>query len=374
MEDVKSDYEITLYKMGSLNRVKKWSIQVYKSKAKVYERTLSGYVSCKMKESSKPTVGDAVKKAQTKAEKKRREGYVDTPEQAKEAGVTLAGMQAKFLSVEEAVVLAKTNNFICDFKYNGLRGTYHFDTDKIVSKGQKTYDVEHIAGQLYNLCVISGLRIIDFEFYAHGYKVNEIASMVKSVGNPDRQKLKAYIFDALAGPKDLRTAAERKHNLSYHLSVIKSLTNLFLVPYFIIKNSLQVRSLFDDALLSNYEGLVLRLAHGVYDWDNRTRRSLVMAKVKPLLSKEFLAVGCSFERRRVKNEWKDLIIYTCTTEDGKQFDVTPEGGVDSRCIQAPDFDSDSWYTVEFREYTVNGIPFHAVGKGFRISEDLDIDI
>ena len=49
--------------------------------------------------------------------------------------------------------------------------------------------------------------------------------------------------------------------------------------------------------------------------------------------------------------------------------VTPEGDFESRCVDATP--KGAWYTVEYRELTINGIPFHAVGKGFRIEEDLD---
>lgn len=367
----------TLYKMGSGGKVKVWSIEIERDLKtnKLIERTGSGYVGFKIKYSSKVTTDKGIQKAQTKVDKKVREGYVESIEEAQESEVTLAGMQAKFLSVDEAVELAKLNNFIADFKYNGLRGTYHRDTDKIISKGQKEYDVDFIKDELRSLCDSSNknLSIIDFEFYAHGYKVNEIASMVKSKDNPDRNKLMAYIFDGLSGPSDDTPAMGRKILLSLHGPLIKSYKHLHLVPHHVIKNPLQIKTLFDQALSEGLEGLVLRLRNGQYDWDNKGRRSLVMAKVKPLFSREFLAVGCSYEKRKVQGEWKDLIIYTCVTEDGKPFSVTPEGDVDSRCIESPVFDEDSWYTVEFREYTTNGIPFHSVGKGFRIPEDIDTE-
>ena len=56
-----------------------------------------------------------------------------------------------------------------------------------------------------------------------------------------------------------------------------------------------------------------------------------MIKVKPLYSDEFQVVGHSYEKRKVNGKWYDLILYTCVTEDGTQFTVTPEGDFESRC-------------------------------------------
>ncbi|MBV5343988.1 ATP-dependent DNA ligase, partial [bacterium] len=112
-----------------------------------------------------------------------------------------------------------------------------------------------------------------------------------------------------------------------------------------------ISSFYQAILNSKGEGLIARAANASYDWDNRSRRSNVMIKVKPTITSEFLAVGHSYERRFVKGVGYDLILYTCVTSDGTTFTVTPEGDVESRCIQPPDFDDDSWYTVEYRELT-----------------------
>lgn len=370
MEDL-NKYNAILYKKGSLGRIKEWSIRVYTDpKGRLFEETLNGYMGGRMKLSSKPTTDKGVQKAQTKVEKKLREGYVKTIDEAKAAGVTLSGMQAKFMTIQEVNRLEMRK--LVDEKFNGVRGTYHYSTDTILSKGNKEWNVKHIHDELQELCEQTGLQVVDFEFYAHGYKVNEIQSMVKNPANEDREKLKAFIFDALESPDSLETALHRKVNLHRCLKQFNG-KHLVEVSYYFIKDAYQLVSIYEQVIARGGEGVVVRDADAPYDFDNKSRRSTKMIKVKPLYTKEFLAVGCSFEKRKVNGEWRNLIIYTCKTPEGKAFDVTPEGDVDSRCIEVPIFGPDSWYVVEFREYTTNGIPFHGVGKGFRDSWDVDTE-
>ncbi len=355
---------ITLYKKGSNDKMKVFFIK----QKTAYEITYFGYHNGKVKATSKKVTGDAEKKMSTKVLKKKREGYLESLEEAEIAGPALSGMQAMSMTLDEAkrfVDLRRNQKLstMVDYKMNGVRGTYFRELDIIRSKGNKTYDVPHIHESLRNFCDDKGFAMLDFEFYCHGMKVNEIASLVKNKAK-DQTPLVAYIFDGLKELGDLTPAVERRGQISSsnypYLSQCISYT---------VNSSMNLENLFTEALNSGFEGLVLRIPELPYDWDNKGRRSEVMIKVKPLYSAEFQVVGHSYEKRKVNGKWYDLILYTCVTEDGTQFTVTPEGDFESRCVEPPP--DGSWYTVEYRELTVNGIPFHAVGKGFRIEEDLD---
>ena len=361
---------ITLYKKGSSDKMKVWSIELKDGN----EITYSGYHNGKMKATSKKVTGNAEKKMETKVLKKKREGYLESLEEAENSGPTLSGMQAMSMTLDEAkrfVDLRRNQklNTLVDYKMNGVRGTYFRELDIIQSKGNKTYDVPHIHESLRNFCDDNGFAMLDFEFYCHGMKVNEIASLVKNKAK-DQTSLVAFIFDGLNGLGDLTPAVERRRQIA------SALPGRY--PYlskcisYTINASMDLENLFTEALNSDHEGLVLRIPELPYDWDNKGRRSEVMVKVKPLYSDEFQVVGHSYEKRKVNGKWYDLILYTCVTEDGTQFTVTPEGDFESRCVDATP--KGAWYTVEYRELTVNGIPFHAVGKGFRIEEDLDNDL
>jgi len=364
-------YSRRLYKLGSNGRIKEWYIVVYQDpEGKVFEETNSGYVAGKLKVSSKPSSGDAVKKAATKAEKKRREGYVNTEEEAKAAPVTRSGMQAKWATIEEVQALPMRK--IIDEKYNGIRATYHLDTNSLVSKGNKVYDLSTMATYCRTFCDLYGYSFLDMELYAPGYKVNEIASMVKNTSNPLRRHLVAVVFDALESVDDKRPAIDRRKKLNADLR--SSYSPALLKPnQLILPSTLDTEVFYNSIISRGGEGIITRNADLPYEWDNKSRRSEVMLKTKPLLTEEFQVVGCSFEERFVRGVFEKLILYTCVTQDGKTFTVTPEGSVEDRQIPAPETFDDLWYIVEFREYTVNGIPFHGVGKGFRIPEDMDDD-
>lgn len=370
-------YSKELYKRGSKDKIKYWKIEVtVDSKTdELYERTLSGYHGGALKISFKKSTRNAESIAETKAEKKMREGYVESIEQAQAAGITLSGMQAMFMTIQEAVTLLKSpgRRFLVDEKYNGVRGTYHRDTNEIISKGNKVYDIPHLLPQLATFCDAGELKFLDFELYIPGLKVTDISGAVKKRTNKSHKKLRAYIFDGLMGVNDTRTALERKKWLLTITGIFDDTPDLRMVSWsFADYRSLEL--IFNRVIGDGGEGLILRAAGAEYDWDNKSRRSTKMIKVKPLRKREFKVIGCSFEKRKVQGEFKDLILYTCITPEGRTFSVTPEGDVESRCIPAPESYDDLWYVVEFREYTINNIPFHGVGKGFRDVEDIDPDV
>jgi len=235
---------LILYKKSSTGKMKVWSIEVQLDikTGKLMERTSSGYLGFKMKTSTKVTTKLGEQKARTKADKKIREGYTTSVELAEAAEPTLSGMQAMTMTVEELMELSKRIPLYIEEKLNGVRGTYHYDLDIILSKGQKVYDVEHIRKQLNDLCRLSNgnLGIIDFEFFKRGLRVNDIASFVKNPTKVGHSKLEAWVFDGLANTKDDTPLMGRKKVLSIHKKLIDSSDHLKLVPYYRVINPDQI--------------------------------------------------------------------------------------------------------------------------------------
>ena len=168
-----------------------------------------------MKATSKKVTGDAEKKMETKVLKKKREGYLESLEEAEGAGPTLSGMQAMSMTLDEAkrfVDLRRNQklNTLVDYKMNGVRGTYFRELDIIPSpKVTRPMMCLTSTSRSGTSVMTKGFAMLDFEFYCHGMKVNEIASLVKNKAK-DQTPLVAFIFDGLKELGDLTPAVERR--------------------------------------------------------------------------------------------------------------------------------------------------------------------
>lgn len=115
---------------------------------------------------------------------------------------------------------------------------------------------------------------------------------------------------------------------------------------------------------------MIRLDGVGYEYGKCTKNLL---KWKPVLDGEFPVTHITYERRVVNNEVMMLVEFHCTC-DGGQFKVVPKWDVERRYQWYKDnkdkdldalLDSLLPLNVEFREWTKNDLPFHAVGIDFR---------
>jgi ATP-dependent DNA ligase len=114
-----------------------------------------------------------------------------------------------------------------------------------------------------------------------------------------------------------------------------------------------------------FEGAIVRTHGGLYEFG---KRSPNLVKVKAFKDEEFEVVGYSFG----KGKFVDVTILRCVTKAGKSFDVTPKGTTAERAALAQTIDQHmhKMYTVQFFDWTDDGIPQHPVGIGFRDASEM----
>lgn len=138
-----------------------------------------------------------------------------------------------------------------------------------------------------------------------------------------------------------------------------------LVPTYLVKNEDQLMKLHSQFVSEGYEGTIVRSGLGGYEVGHRSNTLL---KLKDFEDDEFEIVACN----EGKGSFKGKAIFVCVTDDGEEFDVTPNG--------THEFLEELWnhrgkyigrlMTVRYPFKSNSGVPCHA--RGVNLREDWDM--
>lgn len=198
--------------------------------------------------------------------------------------------------------------------------------------------------------------VLDGEMYIHGEILSEISSAVRK-RNPKTIKLVFNIFDI----------AVENVKQDKRLAVLYGLKNTFVLPntpikivdFLIVSDTFEAEKLTNQWITEGYEGGIFRDMKAVYQFGKRPR---TMVKLKRTQDKEFKIVDVVGG-----DNSPELGVFVCVAENGLRFRVTPEGSheVKKEYLSNKTNYIGKMLTVEFRERTTNGLPFHTVGKAVR---------
>ena len=311
--------------------------------------------------------------------KRMKLGAFGTPEEARDEVPLGKGMLVKDMSAELIEQMSDDEFPIFQsVKMNGLRGTYHHSLKQVLSRELNDLGLHEIAHQCHQLCNVFSLDFLDFEIFAEGFLVGDIVSLVRH----NDPRLKAYLFDV---PDDgTREFSERLMGLAHILAYTKSkgdFDRIEVLSVDVAENKEQVRAFFDKAVANEQEGIILRKPKGLYHWNNKTTRCDDIRKVKPILSDEFKIVGIDWDEREVSGRKVKLIEFYCETDKGERFKIAPTGwGIEERHEWAPEGYSHERMccdgaadllpplSIDFREYTKTGKPFHPLSCYLRYTK------
>lgn len=260
-------------------------------------------------------------------------------------------------------------------KYNGLRCMANWRDGRVylMSRGNKRYDVPHIEGALEG--VLGKKDALDGELYQKACSLQLINSLVKKWIPEESEIIEYHVYDypiingesliqeeRAKALKKLR--AEFKHNP--HIKIVETL----------VANSWEDIVAYERQFVKEgYEGAIVRLRNGVYEFGNRSDSLL---KVKTFQDKEFVVVGHKIEESNINGNKISAVVWICKNDmkspDGtiKTFEVRPKGTFEDRAEQlknVKDYIGEK-LTVKFFDRTPDNIPFHATGIVFRLKEDL----
>lgn len=244
-------------------------------------------------------------------------------------------------------------------KLNGIRCTLTMNDDGTLNFASKNgLEYNNLKGHIIapkaafvDFEQVYGTKLIfDGEIYAHGYPLQEIISMTKTL-SLQTQLLTFEVFDLCLEDVDQskRFALSKAWFQNYGFKGINR------VETYLIKNHNQAMAYFDKWVKEGYEGAITRNMDAQYKFGYR---SPDLCKIKKREDAEFTIIN-------IIDTDKDpgLAIFICRNDiNHEEFKVMPEGfTLDQR---RDIYDRREQYigkkaTVAFYERTPAGIPFHA---------------
>ena len=135
---------------------------------------------------------------------------------------------------------------------------------------------------------------------------------------------------------------------------------LRLLPTEECKTKEDLKGLHDLYVAEGYEGLILRNKTGLYAINHRSKD---LQKYKEFLDAEFDVTGFTVG---VGSD-EGCVIWTCRTDEGKEFSCRPKGTHESRqeALKTARGQLGKKLTVRFQEWTAEKKPRFPVGVAFR---------
>jgi DNA ligase-1 len=226
---------------------------------------------------------------------------------------------------------------------------------------EDNYDVKH-EDSIY----------FDGELYEHGVPLQSIGSVIRKEGSTDL--VQYHIYDMFYPHYTNEPFSYRYKQLKniYDLLPIEAKDIIKLVPTHLVHSRKEEDSMYRKFLNSGYEGAMLRNPTGAYAKStvrSSEIRSKALIKRKEVFDGEYEIVNYT---EGVKGKEIGAVIWICQTSDGKQFNVVPNGTLESRYKLYKDCKrnfitkyKNRLLKVEYRGLTEDGIPSHARAIGFR---------
>lgn len=204
---------------------------------------------------------------------------------------------------------------------------------------------------------ITEKMVFDGELYNHAYKKNfeQLTSHIRSSTPKDGHTIVQYHM------YDIVTGTPFKTRSMFLGSMFSDATPapLFFVSTQLVVDAEDVVVQFTKHLEDGYEGSILRNMDGKYVG----KRSYDLLKVKQFRDEEFMVVGVEEGRGKMAGK----AIFVMMTEDGKEFRAKMSGKLERLAdfFAHPEKCVNRLMTVQFQDYTSDGIPRFPVALRFR---------
>ena len=293
-------------------------------------------------------------RAESRINKQLDKGYCYSIEEAREhVGLNASGLIKPMLAQKFSTIKNfDWKDYFIQKKYNGHRCLVVNQGGELYAysrNGKPIVTIEHI---LKHIKIPVGTTL-DGELYIHGAPLQKISSIVRKV-QQDNVKLTYVVYDTILAAK-----------YSTRLNTLKGWVfgpNVLVAPtlYSEDKHIGTIAEQLAVSIRDGYEGLILR--------DNATyyevgKRSHSLIKVKQAMDKEFEVVDIVPSA----DGWGILV---CLVRPGVTFRVSAPGTIQNKAYMLNnkhEFIGDN-VTVEFFEWTEDGVPFHPVALQIRNEE------
>lgn len=228
----------------------------------------------------------------------------------------------------------------------------------LLSRNAKPFPhLDHIRAEIASLP--AGL-ILDGELYSDTLGFQEIVGLVKKTKlvPADAARL-SQIYLCVYDTISTETYEARKTSLDA-LFASRSFKAIKLLPTDECRTKEDVKQYHDAYVAEGFEGLILRNKTGLYAVNHRSKD---LQKYKEFLDAEFDVTGFTVG---VGSD-EGCVIWTCRTDEGKEFSCRPKGTVESRreAVATAAAQVGKKLTIRFQEWTDDRKPRFPVGLAFR---------
>lgn len=378
----------TLYKQSTTGAIQQWTVSVRECVAKEFTNpvksaevtTVYGQVGGQMQSTTdtvsegknlgKANATDAWQQAHLQAkqqwDKKKKQGYTESLEQAQTTTNVLAAIKPMLAHVYEDHPKKVTWPAYVQPKLDGMRCIAIVKDGKCTlwSRTQKPIDtMPHVITEVEQLADSSGDAnfILDGELYSHKYSdnFNEIMSMIKrSTIHPNHRQVQYHVYDLASSSLNFEGRLVQLRGI---LDWAGDNSPVKWVKTTKVSNEEEMLTHQADMIYRGYEGLMYRNADSFYEG----KRSHGLLKVKTFRDEEFIT--CGVEEGNGKLQGKAGAIW-CLTKDGKRFKAKMQGALESLTDYLENFNTKYIgrpLTVKFQNYTPDGVPRFPVGIRFR---------
>jgi ATP-dependent DNA ligase len=254
-------------------------------------------------------------------------------------------------------------------KLDGLRCIIYLSPDKKSvmyqsRTGNYFETMEHMSPELHKVFKITEDEnaVLDGELYTMDIPFEELAGIIKKkkITQADEEKLKKvhyHIYD-IVNDKQYK---ERHEMILGIKKKLKKPEYIEFVQTHMVKNEDECKTMFEEFVSNNFEGIMLRNIGGLY---RENYRSNDLQKYKEFMESEFKIIDFK------EGDGRDAgtVIWVCETPDEKrEFSVRPKGTIEMRREL---FNNAKKYigknlTVIYQELSELGVPRFPVGKSVR---------
>ena len=280
-------------------------------------------------------------------------GYVHTIDEAKLGMRNALHLPKPMLALQmDKVKSIDYSSAFVQRKYDGNRCLIANRDGKLIAYTRQGKVIETIDHVLQQIKIPNGM-ILDGELYAHGERLQHIASWIKRK-QPNTTKLKYHVYD-LVCEMPFSQRLEQLLDLKLNTAIVETVSS------YKVKNHEEVLEWFKDFRKAGYEGAILRTGDLGYE-DGKRSKSLI--KVKQWQDDEFFVVDVY----QSKDGWA---ILECIAKSGATFRVTAPGTHEEKEYVWNNREQflGKYLTVEYAYFTKDGLPFHPVAKCWRDDND-----
>jgi hypothetical protein len=348
----------TLYKISSTGAIQEWAVREHGNRQLVIEWGQQHGIKqrqvedVEVNQSGRSLNEQVLLRMESRINRQKDKGYCDTIEEARNSiGLNASKLLKPMLAQTYDGTKANKNGF-WQYKYNGHRCLITRQGDELIAYSRNGKTINTISHIFEGMDIPEGVTL-DGELYIHGKPLQTISSIVRRV-QPANKELTYIVYDQILDDY----FEKRMSNLhGYNLKGSVQIAPTFDGYSYMMSTNEQIKRIQK----LGYEGLMFRDNNKTYESGKRSSQ-LMKVKMRHDMEVQVYDIGASVDG------W--AVLFCNIPGTAIKLKVTAPGTIQEKrhiLINGADYIG-KMLTIEFAEFTKDGVPFHPVAIAFREDE------